>query len=112
MKTATVLLAVLLAMPMIAAADNNLNTLRPGSPISDESVWQELLNDDITPPITDEPVGPMSNIKPIAFGQLEIGGGDEVYSVSCLPPQIPEPATLVLLGLGLLGLGAGHRRHR
>lgn len=111
MKVATLLLVLLLALPIFAVADTDLNFLRPGSPISDEGVWMELLNHDVTPPIAD-PIGPMFNSKPFAFGQIEIGSDADVFSVACLPPQIPEPGTLVLVGLGLFGLGAGYRRRR
>lgn len=111
MKVATLLLVLLLVLPMLAVADTDLNSLRPGSPISDEGVWMELLNDVVTPPIAD-PFGPMFNSKPLVFGQTEIGRDPDVFSVACLPPQIPEPGTLILVGLGLFGLGTGYRRRR
>lgn len=36
-------------------------------------------------------------------------GSDESAPASSLPPQIPEPTTIILLGMGLIGLGARHK---
>ncbi|MDD4052041.1 MAG: PEP-CTERM sorting domain-containing protein [candidate division Zixibacteria bacterium] len=105
------LTAVMIILPIMVSADNGTDPLRSDFTLSDEGVWQELLNEADAYRLT-EPSAAFTNVQPLGYNELEMGVEDGIKAVTCVPPQIPEPTTVILLGLGLLGLGLGGRRRR
>ncbi len=55
--------------------------------------------------------GSSVNIDPIGF-KYQTGFGSFEFTTGTPPSQVPEPAPIALLGIGLLGLALGLRRRR
>ena len=110
-KLCILLATLMLVLPMVVSADPENSLLQIGFAVSDECVWQELLNNPDTYRLTD-PLCAVPYVQSPAFDQIEMGMETDVMVVACVPSQIPEPTTVILLGVGLLGLGIGSRRRR
>lgn len=110
-KFSVLLIALSMILPMAVSANTGNGPFRPSLIVSDESVWQELLNEADTYRLTD-PSGALPYVRPHGHGEFEVGVETDIKAVACVPPQIPEPTTVILLGMGLVGLGIGSRRRR
>jgi hypothetical protein len=110
-KVSILLAALMLVFPMAASADTQNGRLRTDFRISNDYLWQELLNNADTYRLTC-PLDAVPYIQLPRVDRLEMGMGADVAAVACLPPQIPEPTTIILLGAGLAGLGLGNKRRR
>ena len=110
-KLSVLLIALSMVLPMAVSANTGNGPFRPSLIVSDEGAWQELLNDADTYRLTD-PLGVLPYVRPFGHGEFEVGVETDMRAVACVPPQIPEPTTIILLGVGLLGLSIQGRRRR
>lgn len=99
-----------LLIPGAAMADVSGDIILKYHAGNDDHLWQELINQS-HPSVLTQPSGNT----PYVLGQFDFGESsfsDNVVKTCSVPPQIPEPTTMLLFGAGLFGFGVIRARRR
>jgi len=103
-------LVVLVMMPALSFADDSRNAQLDVLESSNINAWKMLEGiGDSKQPSSSLDFAPIVNDKNADFSYVP---ADDYVPAESLPPQIPEPTTVILVGIGLIGLGARRKLRR
>lgn len=104
-------LAILVVIPALSFADDFQKAQLQILESSNLDAWKLLEAD----PGSKQPAAPpeyASFADEKSASNFIYDRSDDISPAGGLPPQIPEPATLIMLGIGLIGLGARRKLGR